>query len=427
MFRKKLKLTSEVAKENPVGEIKDKYNAINSCSLKTLNEVNELLQFMTNLDYIKEVIQDADHQFEMVEGITASAEELNAATLDISDKVQASTISMNNTIEETGNSLNKINNTFELLENNINQINVVKNMIGEVSQETYRINDIVKIIKSVADQTNLLSLNASIEAARAGEYGKGFAIVATEIKGLAQTTSEQLKYIEEIVHSLNDKIKIVSTEVDTVVSSFDSSKKNIDEGLIGIKGINEGMNFVGDNFVQISASIEEESSATEEISSNLTEINEKAEKIRVGTVRTGKAFFDISQKVDGVRLNIIKSSCEKLDNSLIIELAKTDHLMWKWRVYNMILGYVKLDVGTVGNHHVCRLGKFVDTLDKANPKVNELLSKLEIPHKMVHDLAKEAIEAYEKNSIAKAEQILKDIEQSSKMVVGYLNELKKLI
>lgn len=427
--RKKAELGNQTDIEKEVKQIEvitEKFTKNESCNMKTLSGVNELLQFMTSLDYVKEMIHDSNEQTEMVESVAASSEQMSSATEDISNFVQDSNKTMSEVMEKTTESLNKIESTFKKIEDNINETVTVKEIMQEVIQETNRINEMVNVINAVAGQTNLLSLNASIEAARAGEHGRGFAVVADEVKKLAESTTQQVGQIQEIVNSLTSKINRASLEIDKVVTTFSQSKGSIDEATGGIKGINEDMNGVADSFTEISANVEEQTAATQEMSSSLMLIKEKSVKLMDESGRTGKAFFDISQKIDDIRIRSLEVS-EDIDNDVMIEITITDHLMWKWRVYNMILGYIQLDVSSVGNHHVCRLGKWLETLDQNNSSISNILNKIEKPHSSIHEIAKSAIVEYEKGNIDTAERMLGEIEKHSNVVVEELNKLKSYL
>lgn len=396
------------------------------CVFETLGTVNELLQFMTELDYVKGMIRDANDQSNMIGAVASNSEEMSATTEDISDFVQTTNDAMDETVKETGIRLNQVDETFGIIERNINETNVVKEIISEVADETEKINELVNVIKAVADQTNMLSLNASIEAARAGENGRGFAVVANEIKKLAENTKEQVDIIRNIVEGLNGKIEKASNEIDKVVSTFNNSKTSINEATSGIKGINEKLGLVVTNFNSISSSIEEQTATIEEMSSSIQVINEKSLNLRIESEKTGEAFFDISEKVDKIRIQALNCS-ENIDSDMIIELGITDHLMWKWRVYNMILGHIELDAKDVGNHRECRLGKWLETLNKNDIDIKNLLDKIEGPHSNIHALAKRAIEEYKKNDIEATENLLIELEKNSKIVISDLIKLKKLI
>lgn len=394
------------------------------CIVTTMNEVNDLLQYMTTLDYVREMILDTNDQAEMIQTVAASSEEMTAATEEISNYVQESSGNMRLAMGETEEALDKVDKTFSAVEENISEIDAVKGIMLEVSEETVKINELVNVIKSVADQTNLLSLNASIEAARAGEEGRGFAVVANEIKKLAESTKEQVDIISRIVEGLNGKINKASGEIDKVVNNFASSKESINDATKGISQISGIMGNIESSFTSISANVEEQTATTQEISANIMEINEKSLVIKEKTNQTGQSFFDISMRIDEVRLNAFNFADEK-DPQVFIELAITDHLMWKWRVYNMILGYVSLDVKTAGDHQSCRLGKWLPTLDSSNPKISALIAQMEKPHSSLHQDAKKAIEVYNRGGKEAAERILKDIEINSLIVVDVLKELKR--
>ena len=384
--------------------------------------VNDLLGYMTTLEYVKTMIRDADTQSDMIENAAQGSEESAAATEDISNYVVESHDNIRQTMEETETSLNKVNTAFEQVEHNIQEFDAIQTTFQDVAQETVKINELVNVIKAVADKTNLLSLNASIEAARAGEAGRGFAVVAEEIKKLAENTKEQVTTIRGIVDELNGKIATASDEMERVIGKFADSKDLIDSSTDGMKRINTAMASIDDCFTSISANAQEQTAASEEMSSNLQIISEKSISLKNDTAKIGQVFYDISVKVDDIRLQIL-SGTENLSSSTMIKLSITDHLMWKWRLYNMILGYVNMEESKAGDHHSCRLGKWLATLDASNPKISALLHKIEAPHAAIHTAAKKAIAAHNSGNTEAAEALLPEIESNSKLVISALQEL----
>ncbi len=416
----------EIVNDDIIELVKKQYDEAESCNINTLASVNDLLAYLTSLDFVKKMISDANQQSELVDGVAASSEELSVSTEDISNHVQASNATVNDSIHATNDNLGNINETFKKLEENINKTITIKGIMDEVTQETKKIDGIINVIKSVANQTNLLALNASIEAARSGEHGRGFAVVADEIKKLAESTRREVANISLIVEGLNGKISKTATEIDNVIQSFHDSQASMNDATSGINEIKTSMRSVGDSFTEISANIEEQTAATQEMSSSLMIINEKSTELRKEAERTGEAFFEISQKIDNIRLKALNSTTS-IDNQKMIDITITDHLMWKWRVYNMILGYIHMDINKVGDHTECRLGKFLHKLDKSDNRISNLLSLIEMPHSQIHQDAKNAIIAYNGGNIKEAEERLKNIEANSLEVVKYLNDLKAVV
>lgn len=181
---------------------------------------------------------------------------------------------------------------------------------------------------------------------------------------------------------------------------------------------------IGDTFVDITSNVEEQTAATEEMASNLSIVNEKIKSLQTETNRTGEAFFKISAIVDKLRLATFKH-VKNLSVANQLELCISDHLIWRWRVYNMILGYEKLSNADVGSHTGCRLGQWVTTSGKNIDRYTDTLKKLDAPHKALHEQASSAIAAYNKGNIPEAERIITHMDDSSKQVVALLQELKR--
>ena len=405
-----------------VEKLSSKENAL----LSTLSSVNELLTYMTNLDYVKGMITNTHKQAEMVESLASGSEELASATEDISSSVQASASAIKMATEETELSVKHVQETFKMIENGIQEIFQVKATMQSLAQETVKINELISVIKSVADQTNMLSLNASIEAARAGEHGRGFAVVADEIKKLADHTKLQVEHIRSIVQGLNTRISTSSLEIDRLVDVFGDSKSAINHSTEGIEKIYQTMDHMKANFTAISAHVQQQTATTQEMSSHLQVVHEKSIRLKNEANRTGKSFYDISQTVDKIRVHAFNSA-DPLRPDLMIELSITDHLMWKWHVYNMILGYVHLNPSEVGDHKNCRLGQWLSTLDHHNPNIQSVLTRLEQPHSDVHKAAKKAIEEYNSGRHASAESYMYQIESNSYLVVDLLMEIAQYL
>ena len=393
---------------------------------ETLLDINSLLLYMTGLDYVSDMVFIANDQEKTLSAVSDSSAQLAVSTEDIAHNVEDSSESMMCTTQETEQSLSQINQTFGAIENHIQEMNKAGEIMEGVSEETEKINELVNVIKSVASQTNLLSLNASIEAARAGDLGKGFSVVANEIKKLAENTQQQVEFIQNIVGGLSEKINMASEEIRKVVSSFSESKESIDSATSGIERITGTLSTVNESFASISANVEEQSATTQVITNNIQHVSDQSASLLNHVEKTGQAFFDISVKLFDIRAKSVADAGET-DTATMVELIKADHLMWKWRVYNMILGFVHLDEATVGDHTGCRLGKWVQTLDTSNPNVAALLKKMETPHAGVHQSAKKAIRAYNSHNVEEAKKHLAELDTYSSEVVTLISELGKIL
>ena len=150
--------------------------------------------------------------------------------------------------------------------------------IEDLGKKSEQIQDIVKSIKEIADQTNLLALNAAIEAARAGEQGRGFAVVADEVRKLAEKTSKSTQEISAMTETITSSTNDAVAEMEAAVEMVKSGSLLAQQAGTAIVGINEGALRVQSGVEDISKSIEEQSVAGREIAANVEKVAQMSEE-----------------------------------------------------------------------------------------------------------------------------------------------------
>lgn len=384
--------------------------------------LNQLMQNIMNMDFVKQMILDVNETMAMAESIAASGEENAAAIEEISALVQESvkhaedaTQTASSGKELSGITLDKIEDAFE----NIKQAHT---MIIDVNKQAEEIDSLIEIISSIANQTNLLALNASIEAARAGDAGKGFAVVASEIKSLSQNVAESVNYIDDQLNIMKGGIKNSSDSMKMITEKFSGCRGDVDDLFKKVEEINFTVHEINGNMQQIMSSIEEQTASTEELSTSLEVINEKTIHLREDCNKTGKGFYDISNQVNANRVMNI-DMMDMVDSSDALNFCITDHMHWKWRIYNLLLGYEHIDNNGVGNHHTCRLGKWIESIGKTIPALSQDISEIESPHSKLHTITADAVIAYNRGDISQAEQLLIEIDIASSEVIKLLKNM----
>ncbi|PKM51815.1 MAG: hypothetical protein CVV02_04185 [Firmicutes bacterium HGW-Firmicutes-7] len=408
-------------------EVVDKLKELVCSNCNTHNsfvrEIDQLLQTLMTMDFVKEMIRGAEHQSEMVETIAATSEEMAANIEDIAQFVKDSLNSAHESNQKAVISKKLMNETVESIEVSYKETEMAKEQIISVNDQTQKIDEMVNIIISVAAQTNLLALNASIEAARAGESGKGFSVVANEIKKLADHTKESVNYIQESVRNLRTQTQASTAAIEKASSSFLKGKKSLAEVLAAIEAVDTSTKEIETNMQQINSNIEQQTASSQEVSSSAQIINEKTKDLHMDSIRTGKGFYTISLEIDDVRKDLVKkaSGISKQDS---IELCITDHLNWRWRVYNMILGNTQIEAALVADPNQSRLGRWIQNFGSKEPAFAQYISRLESPRVNLHSIAEKAVNAYNKGNIQDAEEYLNQLDDVSVEIVKILREMQ---
>jgi methyl-accepting chemotaxis protein len=187
----------------------------------------------------------------------------------------------------------------------------LQQVVGGLSRNSEKIGNIVGVIDDVADQTNLLALNAAIEAARAGEQGRGFAVVADEVRKLAERTTASTKEIASMVKNIQEdtgkavgSMEVSAKEVSSGVTLANQAGSSLQEIVHEAKGVQEMVQ-------QIATAAEEQSAAAEEISSNVESIASVSKQNAAASEQTSAASQEISRLTDDLQSLVGKFKLNK--------------------------------------------------------------------------------------------------------------------
>jgi len=237
--------------------------------------------------------------------------------------------------ELSNNSRSNINEAVGELHSLNEQVGMNNSSIEELAAQTNSITSVIELITDIADQTNLLALNAAIEAARAGEHGRGFAVVADEVRKLAERTHKATSEISVSIKSLQQGMNEIQSSSESMKNTVDASTRKI-----------------------------------EEFEHTLVELSDGSSHI-----------------VD---------SSYRMENNVFVVLAKIDHILYKSRAYNSLISLNKILKNVTA--HECNLGIWYDGEGKSRFSETSSYSRIASPHNIVHSQANANLEYLTNNA-----------------------------
>ncbi|MCL1091722.1 methyl-accepting chemotaxis protein [Shewanella profunda] len=175
------------------------------------------------------------------------------------------------------------------------EIATAASAINELERNTAEIDSVLVVIRNIADQTNLLALNAAIEAARAGEQGRGFAVVADEVRTLASRTQASTTEIQQMIEALQHKAKSTVNAMETSTRTTQSCVSQVHEAGEALEAITHAVSTISQMNIQIASAANEQCAVSAEINKNVNNINDIATNATDSAVQTARAGDELAQ------------------------------------------------------------------------------------------------------------------------------------
>lgn len=222
---------------------------------------------------VARVVSHSDEQQDRVAQVSAAMEEVSVSVTEVATSAGGAADSAKSTltIVQEGNA--QMACSMESVSRVVTTVESSSTTINNLSQSIEKIGMVTKVIKDIADQTNLLALNAAIEAARAGEQGRGFAVVADEVRKLAERTTSSTTDIARIVSEIRETTGVAVTSMDGAVREVSEAIKLLKESNRSFQQISFSSEHVTDAAAHIASAANEQSVATEEVAKNMEQIS----------------------------------------------------------------------------------------------------------------------------------------------------------
>jgi methyl-accepting chemotaxis protein len=275
------------------------YNSARKSLVKLVTDLSQhsanVADFSSQLaDASQEISQSTRKQSEAASSIAAAIEEMASSANHVADNAQQAHQLTGEAGKASEEGTGVIGRVVEEVTNIAQAVQASSSAIEELGKQSEQIRSIVKVINDVAEQTNLLALNAAIEAARAGEQGRGFAVVADEVRKLAERTAESTKEITNMVEAISAGTSQAVKSMQQGVVKVESGVNLAQEAGMAITSIDEHTQRVVVTVSDISTAVDEQRNATNEIARLVEQIAQMAESNTDATHSTGETASQLS-------------------------------------------------------------------------------------------------------------------------------------
>ena len=284
-------LTCKLESNDFIGDMANSFNLM-AFNLRTMieriAEVSNQLNRASN-DMVCETQSTqsgVEQQKQDTQNVETAMHSMNQAVIEMSNHAKAALLSVDEANIATEKGAQVVNSTVNSIEELANQVASAANVIKQVEQDSEIIGNVLGVIKDIAEQTNLLALNAAIEAARAGEHGRGFAVVADEVRILASRTQASAKEIENTIVELQTSSRQAVDVMNSGSKKAGESVLQVNQAGDSLKAIELAVSNIGKMNTQISQASEHQQQQANNVNGNVEQISSVAENVSNGANRT---------------------------------------------------------------------------------------------------------------------------------------------
>ena len=397
------------------------------------------MSFMSKqlMEFAEELASLSENNLAIVEETTATMNQVNdtidstAATLDkVADGSKALAAKNND-------SKSLLSEVGELKENVIKDTGIMNEKIEQLVKLSAEVGKIVDSVQGIANQTNLLALNAAIEAARVGEQGKGFSVVAEEIRKLSDDTKHNLDGMRKFVENIYTAAQAGKASMTSTLESTNHMSNKIDmvSGTVGenidmLNGVIVSVNDINESMQGIRSAAEEINKAMETSSVDAERFSEMTRLFHTNAIESADYAENIKQiddSLSAITENLFKGLREgrhavtNQELQAVVAKASKAHLAWLDKVKAMVAEMKITPVQT--DSHKCAFGHFYHAIEIDSPLLSEDWNRIEHVHDEFHSLGDKLIEAIKRNDRNNAEALCRQAEQLSQSMLDLLHKV----
>ncbi len=296
----------KVSRKDEFGTLGNSFNTFVGKIHSIISEVTDSTQQVASASTqiaasAEEMAAGIANQQEQTTQVSAAVEEMSATVGEVSAKSKEAASAAQKSGSEATEGGMVVTETVEEMGGISEQVNIAATAVSELGRKGEQIGEIISVINDIADQTNLLALNAAIEAARAGEHGRGFAVVADEVRKLAERTTDATEEVGKSIREIQD-------ETSTAVTQIQASTERVMKGVELASSAGEALSRIVDSsqnvqgMVQsIAAASEQQSTASTQIARNIEQIDSITRESLQGAQQSAMAAAQLSTQAEGLQ------------------------------------------------------------------------------------------------------------------------------